>query len=89
VEKNILIYTIAAGFLFSLKIVGAHDDGQFFVIPVPTTSDAYLAPVAKTGQTTSYSTGDDGDLEKDVAWPNPRFTNNSDGTVTDNLTGLI
>jgi hypothetical protein len=24
-----------------------------------------------------------------VAWPNPRFTDNSDGTVTDNLTGLI
>ena len=24
-----------------------------------------------------------------VAWPNPRFTDNGDGTVTDNLTGLI
>ena len=49
----------------------------------------YPAPVHKTGQTTSYATGDDGDLEKGVAWPNPRFTDNSDGTVTDNLTGLI
>jgi hypothetical protein len=47
------------------------------------------APVEKTGQTTSYATGDDGDLEEGVAWPNPRFTDNSDGTVTDNLTGLI
>ena len=47
------------------------------------------APVEKTGQTTSYATGDDGDLEKGVAWPNPRFTDNGDGTVTDNLTGLI
>jgi len=47
------------------------------------------APVPKTGQTTSYITGDDGDLEKGVAWPNPRFTDNGDGTVTDNLTGLI
>ncbi len=44
---------------------------------------------AKTGQTTSYATGDDGDLEKSVAWPNPRFTDNLDGTVTDNLTGLM
>ena len=44
---------------------------------------------AKTGQTTSYATGDDGDLEKGVDWPSPRFTDNSDGTVTDNLTGLI
>ena len=47
------------------------------------------APVERTGQTTSYATGDDGDLEKGVPWPNPRFTDNGDGTVTDNLTGLI
>jgi hypothetical protein len=51
-------------------------------------SDNY-APVSKTGQTTSYATGDDGDLAKGVPWPNPRFTDNLDGTVTDNLTGLI
>jgi len=42
-----------------------------------------------TGQTTSYATGDDGDLEKGVPWPNPRFTDNENGTVTDNITGLI
>ena len=30
-----------------------------------------------------------GDLERGVAWPVPRFTDNDDGTVTDNLTGLI
>ncbi len=47
------------------------------------------APVPKTGQTISHTVGDDGDLEMGVAWPNPRFTDNSDGTVTDNLTGLI
>jgi hypothetical protein len=49
----------------------------------------YDAAVPKTGQTTSYTTGDDGDLQKGVAWPNPRFTDNGNGTVTDNLTGLI
>lgn len=48
-----------------------------------------LASVEKTGQITSYATGDDGDLEKGVTWPNPRFTDNNDGTVTDNLTGLV
>jgi hypothetical protein len=32
--------------------------------------------------------GSDGNLKKGVAWPNPRFTDNSNGTVTDNLTGL-
>jgi len=47
------------------------------------------APVAKTGQTTSYAAGDDGDLQAGVALTAPRFIDNSDGTVTDNLTGLI
>jgi hypothetical protein len=47
------------------------------------------APVAKTWQWISYSPGDDGDLEHGAMWPNPRFTDNSDGTVTDNLTGLM
>ena len=49
----------------------------------------YAAAVPKTGQTTFYAAGDDGDLQKGVTWPNPRFTDNSDGTVTDNLTGLM
>ena len=45
--------------------------------------------VPKTGQTTSHAAGDDGDLEMGVNWPIPRFTDNGNGTVTDNLTGLI
>jgi hypothetical protein len=47
------------------------------------------AQLWRTGQTTSYTTGDDGDLKKGVAWPEPRFTDYGDGTVTDNLTGLM
>lgn len=43
----------------------------------------------KTGQTTSFLTGDDGDLEKGMLWPTPRFTDNGDGTISDKLTGLI
>ncbi len=31
------------------------------------------APLAKTGQTTSYATEDDGHLQTGVEWPNPRF----------------
>ena len=34
-------------------------------------------------------TGQDGELQAGVPWPDPRFTDNGDGTVTDNLTGLI
>jgi hypothetical protein len=53
----------------------------------------------RTGQTTCYDaagnvipcegTGGDGEIQAGVAWPEPRFTDNGDGTVTDNLTGLM
>jgi hypothetical protein len=47
------------------------------------------APVAKTGQTSTYRTGDDGHLQKGVTSPSPRFIDNGDGTVSDKLTGLM
>ncbi len=59
----------------------------------------YPAAPAKTGQTDCWEspgtlvactdTGQDGDLRRGVRWPSPRFINNGDGTVTDELTGLI
>lgn len=54
----------------------------------------------RTGQTTCYdintndptscstTSGQDGNVRNGIVWPNPRFTG-SNGTVTDNLTGLI
>ncbi|MBI5504181.1 MAG: DUF1566 domain-containing protein [Deltaproteobacteria bacterium] len=39
-----------------------------------------------TGQTTGYGTGSDGDVEAGVA---RSFTDNGDGTITDNVTGLM
>jgi len=47
--------------------------------------------VPKTGQTTSYATGDDGDLEKGTPASGDRFTNTpgTSNSVTDNGTGLI
>jgi len=57
------------------------------------------ARVGETGQKTCYDqagtviacagTGQDGDIQPGVAWPEPRFVDNSDGTVTDMLTGLM
>ena len=47
------------------------------------------APLPKTGQLNTSVTCDDGDLRKGVPWPEPRFTDNGNGTVTDNLTGLV
>lgn len=56
---------------------------------VPATLWAAPADIPQTGQTTSYAPGDDGDLQKGVDWPTPRFALKADGTVGDRLTGLI
>jgi hypothetical protein len=62
-----------------------------YVLAVRTGQGGGNVSLPKTGQTTSYAIGkrDDGELELGVPWPNPRFTDNGDGTVTDNLTGLV
>jgi hypothetical protein len=69
----------------------------------PDASNTY-APVQKTGQSICYSStneqvlcdtpendlpGQDGQTLQGVQWPAPRFTDNNDGTITDNLTGLM
>lgn len=69
-----------------------------YVLPVRGAASA-SARIWKTGQTDCYDssgnsiacagTGQDGELQSGVAWPSPRFTDNGNGTVTDNLTGLI
>jgi hypothetical protein len=83
------------GFKFSGVVpadcVGTLSDGKTTIEVVVldcTPVSAAPAPVPKTGQTTSYAAGDDGALQKGVAWPTPRFTHNGDGTITDNLTRL-
>ncbi len=49
------------------------------------TTCVVLAPL-RTGQTTSYGSGTDGDLERGAA---RTFTDNGDGTITDDTTGLM
>ncbi|MCP3954023.1 MAG: DUF1566 domain-containing protein [Desulfobacterales bacterium] len=65
------------------------------------TASSVPAPVEKTGQSLCYDnfgfiiactgTGQDGEthIQIGTAWPDPRFIDNDDGTVTDNLTDLI
>lgn len=48
-----------------------------------------LVHLAASGQTVSYQSGDDASAHTGVAWPVQRFADNGDGSVTDNLTGLI
>jgi len=56
--------------------------------------------VPQTGQTACYGatgaavigcagTGQDGETAAGVTWPDPRFTENGDRTITDRLTGLV
>ncbi len=47
------------------------------------------APLPRTGQTASLRAGDDGDLLEGVVWPDPRFADQGDGTLKDDLTGLV
>jgi hypothetical protein len=48
-----------------------------------------VTDLPKSGQTSIYASGDDGYYRSGTEWPAPRFTDNKDGTVTDNLTGLM
>ena len=93
--RMLLIFMLAIGLVMSWPAVYAEDG--FYVIP---TKKRNYAPVEKTGQTKCYEyysgtviecsgTGQDGEHQKGVTWPTPRFTDNQNGTVTDNLTGLI
>jgi hypothetical protein len=57
------------------------------------------AQVPKTGQTKCYNasgteitctgTDQDGEYQKGVSWPSPRFTGDGTGVITDTLTGLM
>ncbi len=70
-----------------------------FIMALPALTLAGTVDLPQTGQTTCYdtagnviacaNTGQDGDWQAGVAWPSPRFTDNGNGTITDNLTGLI
>jgi parallel beta-helix repeat protein len=58
------------------------------VIPVRNGQTGGIVSLPQTGQKTIYAERDDGDLEKGVEWPDPRFIESGD-CVTDNLTGLM
>ncbi len=62
---------------------------SYYMLPVRTGSTDMPYELPKTGQTASYASGDDGHLQAGNEWPSPRFTDNGDGTIKDNLTGLI
>jgi hypothetical protein len=74
-----------------------NNDGKCNSRDCETEEQCYAVP--QTGQTICYDTdggiiecagtGQDGEYQYGTPWPEPRFTDNLDGTVTDHLTGLI
>jgi hypothetical protein len=74
-----------------------NNDGKCNVHDCETEEQCYAVP--QTGQTDCYDidgsiidcagTGQDGEYQYGTPCPEPRFTDNLDGTVTDNCTGLI
>jgi hypothetical protein len=79
--RRVLLVTLSLVLAVVGGIAVGAEDG-FYVIPS-------MKVVPKTGQTETYGPRDDVALQKGVAWPTPRFTDNNNGTVTDNLTRLI
>jgi len=81
---NAWIATLSTG-----KVVSDGKGVAYYVHPVRDSNTESTLLLPKTGQTASSTTNDDGDLELGEKWPSPRFKDNGDGTVLDNLTGLV
>lgn len=58
----------------------------FFNSDIASLTTRFTYPPLKTGQTTSYAAGDDASMNKGIA---RSYTNNGNGTITDNATGLV
>jgi hypothetical protein len=86
-------WTATGTFVFSLETLNystpLSDGYDHNVFPVRDGAAEGLIGLPKTGATVSQYPGDDGDLQRGVPWPDPRFLDNGDGTVTDRLTGLV
>src|SRR6056297_1574717 len=96
--RTLVVFVLFCGVVLGWSLLGS---GEFYVIPVVKKG----ALVPQTGQAVCYKSqpdydvcvcgeehcppGQDGGLKKGAILPEPRFTDNGNGTVTDNLTGLI
>lgn len=91
----------AANFGWSGVFKTEPKSGSHWVLPVRNDAGTVEAPLSLpvTNQTECFDesgdlidcagTGQDGDVQAGVSWPEPRFTDNGDGTVSDHLTGLV
>ena len=81
-QLNILLFSAALAVALSAQAFAAGS------IDLPRTGQSVCSDA--TGKIiTCAGTGQDGDKLAGNPWPTPRFTDNNNGTATDNLTGLI
>src|SRR3989304_7183632 len=76
----------AAPFYNNFLAMAVRDGDVIFALPRPgqtPCSDSAGAVISCAG------TGQDGEIQAGVPWPDLRFTDNGNGTVTDKLTGLM
>ena len=91
---------VDGAYVVSLIVNDGAVDSAADSVTITAASTVGAVSLPETGQTTCYDaagvggidcsgTGQDGEIQAGVSWPATRFTDNSDGTVTDELTGLI
>ncbi|MBI5185619.1 MAG: DUF1566 domain-containing protein [Nitrospinae bacterium] len=100
-RKNIINIIKRADSMKNLKFLFLAIAAFIAVFAGAISAHAGTIELPKTGQTACYGssgynnfipcsgTGQDGEIGAGVAWPSPRFTDNGNGTVVDNLTGLV
>ncbi len=60
-----------------------------YLLIVPLVNSHASSNLPRSGQTATYADNDDGESKTGRPWPTIRFSADNDGTVTDNLTGLV
>jgi hypothetical protein len=74
----------------TIDVALANCTPQVSSVPAPVPKTGQIRCSDATGATILCSgTGQDGELQQGVTLPTPRFTDNNNGTFTDNLTGLV
>ncbi|MBF0627151.1 MAG: DUF1566 domain-containing protein [Magnetococcales bacterium] len=73
---------------WQLRVIANDGTGNFaecdFALNIVTPT-----PLRQTGQTTSYATGDDGNLKKGIMRSSEDFVDKGDGSIADEATGLV
>jgi hypothetical protein len=96
-------YTFSSGYgIYTLYAWAKDGEGNVSAVNASSHFTIEYLPtsyVHETGQTLCYDssgalvacggTGQDGDILAGISWPGTRFTDNLNGTITDNLTGLV